>query len=114
MGIATAKGKYLSMSARKVRLVIDSIRGMDVGEALSVLEFVRKQKAAKLIEKVLNSAISNAKEKFPNLDIDNLFVEECFVDEGPMLKRLRPGFRGIPRRIRKKTSHITIVLNERR
>lgn len=114
MGIAVAKGRYLPMSARKIRLVVNLIRGMYVGEALSVLKFVSKQKAARLTEKVLNSAIANAKSKFPNVDVDNLYIQEIYVDEGPMYKRLRPGFRGVPRRIRKKTSHLTIVLDERR
>ena len=114
MGIAIAKGKYLPMSARKMRLIVNLIRGMYVGEALSMLKFVSKQKEARLTEKVLNSAIANAKEKFPNVDVDDLYIEKIFVDEGPMLKRLRPGFRGVPRRIRKKTSHLTVVLEERR
>ncbi len=112
--ISRAIGRYLPMSARKVRLVIDLIRGKDVGEALSILKFTRRQKAARLIEKVLRSAIANARDKYPNVDIDSLYVYRCYVDEGPMMRRLRPGFRGVPRIIRKKTSHITIVLNERK
>ena len=112
--ISRAIGRYLPMSARKLRLVIDLIRGKDVGEALSILKFTSKQKAARLIEKVLRSAIANAKNKYPNIDVDKLYVFRCFVDEGPMMRRLRPGFRGVPRIIRKKTSHITIVLNERK
>ncbi len=114
MAIAVARGRYLPMSARKVRLVADLIRGKDVGEAFTVLRFVSKRKAAGLIEKVLNSAIANAKVKFPNIDVDRLYIEKIYVDEGPMYRRLRPGFRGVPRIIRKKTSHITIELDERR
>ncbi len=114
MGIAVARGRYVPMSARKVRLVADLIRGRDVGEALSILQFVSKRKAANLIRKVLESAVANAKVKFPNVDVENLYIEKIYVDEGPMYRRLRPGFRGVPRIIRKKTSHITIELDERR
>ncbi len=114
MGIAVARGRYVPMSARKVRLVADLIRGRDVGEALSILQFVSKRKAAGLIRKVLESAVANAKVKFPNLDVEKLYIEKIYVDEGPMYRRLRPGFRGVPRIIRKKTSHITIELDERR
>ncbi len=114
MGIAVARGRYVPMSARKVRLVADLIRGRDVGEAFSILQFVSKRKAANLVRKVLESAVANAKVKFPNVDVENLYIEKIYVDEGPMYRRLRPGFRGVPRIIRKKTSHITIELDERR
>ena len=72
--IAVAKGKYLKMSPRKSRLVADSIRDKDAGEALTILKFSKKQKAAKMVSKVLDSAIANAQVKFPNLDVDNLFI----------------------------------------
>ncbi len=111
--IAIAKGKYLKMSPRKSRLMVDLIRGKDAGEALTILKFSRKKKAANLVTKVLDSAIANAQVKFPNIDVDKLFVSHAYVDKAPYLKRFRaaPRGRGVP--ILKRYCHITIQLGER-
>jgi large subunit ribosomal protein L22 len=111
--VAVAKGKYLKISPRKIRLVVDLIRGKDAGEALTILKFTRKRKAAGMIAKVLNSAIANAQVKFPNIDVDNLFVSRVFADKAPYLKRFRAAPRGRGVRILKRYAHVTIYLDER-
>lgn len=111
--IAVAKGKYLKMSPRKSRLVVDLIRGKDAGEALTILKFSRKRKAAGLVSRVLDSAIANAQVKFPNIDVDKLYISSVYVDKAPYLKRYRaaPRGRGVP--ILKRYCHITVHLGER-
>jgi len=111
--IAVAKGKYLKMSPRKSRLVVDLIRGKDAGEALTILKFSRKRKAAGLVSSVLDSAIANAQVKFPNIDVDKLYISSVYVDKEPYLKRYRaaPRGRGVP--ILKRYCHITVHLGER-
>jgi large subunit ribosomal protein L22 len=111
--IAVAKGKYLKMSPRKSRLVVDMIRGKDAGEALTILKFSRKRKAAGLVSRVLDSAIANAQVKFPNIDVDKLYISSVYVDKAPYLKRYRaaPRGRGVP--ILKRYCHITVHLGER-
>jgi large subunit ribosomal protein L22 len=111
--IAVAKGKYMKMSPRKSRLVVDLIRGKDAGEALTILKFSRRRKAAGLVSKVLDSAIANAQVKFPNIDVDKLYISSAYVDKAPYLKRFRaaPRGRGVP--ILKRYCHITIHLGER-
>lgn len=111
--IAIAKGKYQKISPQKSRLVADLIRGMDAGEALTVLRFSRKKRAALVISKVLNSAIANAQVKHPNVDVDKLFVSKICIDQAPFLKRFRATARGRGVRILKKYSHVTIELDER-
>ncbi len=112
---AVAKLKNCPMSARKMRLVVDIIRGTDVDKALNILKFTRKE-AATWLEKVVVSAISNwevkAGETFDADEFD-LYVKEAFVDEGPTLKRFRPAPFGRAHRIRKRTNHITIVVANR-
>lgn len=105
-----AIAKYVRISARKVKIVIDLIRGKKVGEALSILSYTPKA-ASEPVAKLLKSAIANAEN---NLDMDpqNLFVAEVFANQGPTLKRIRPRARGQAVRIRKRTSHITIILDE--
>ncbi len=105
-----AKLKYLRMSPRKVRYVADLIRGKNVNEALTTLNLSIK-KAAKPLKKLLESAIANAKET-GKIDIDNLIIHRLFVDEGPTLKRFRPRAMGRATMIRKRTSHITLILKE--
>lgn len=112
--LATAKGKYIRISPQKCRLVIDLIRGKYVGEALSILKYIKKRKASKIVEKVLRSAVSNAQQKNPQVDVDNLFITKAYVDEGPRLKRYRPAPFGRAHRILKRMSHITICLKERK
>ena len=111
--IAVAKGKYLKIAPRKSRLVVDLIRDKDAGEALTILKFSKKQKAAQIVSKVLDSAIANAQVKFPNLDVDNLYVASAYVDKAPYLKRFRAAARGRGVPILKRYCHITIHLGER-
>ncbi len=108
---AVAKAKYVRISPRKVRLVADAVRGMKVGEALNKLQFTPK-KAAVLMSKVINSAVANASQR-PDVDVDQLYIKKAFVDGGPTLKRWRPRAMGRAYIIRKRTSHITVVLDER-
>jgi large subunit ribosomal protein L22 len=108
---AVAKAKFVRISPRKARLVADAIRGMNVGEALSRLEFTPK-KAALLVTKVLKSAVANASQN-QSVDVDRLYVKKAFVDGGPVLKRWRPRAMGRAYIIRKRTSHITVVLDEK-
>lgn len=111
--VALAQGRYLKMSARKSRLVGDMIRGKDAGEALTILRFAKKQKAAEFVAKVLNSAIANAQVKFPSIDVDKLFVSRIYIDQAPHLKRFRTAPRGRGMRILKHYCHVSIHLGER-
>jgi large subunit ribosomal protein L22 len=111
---ARAIARNIRMSARKMRLVIDEIRGESVNDAYGVLQFSKK-KAADPIQKCLKSAVSNAvyraDEEGEVLDADELRVKEAFVDEGPTMKRWRPRAFGRATPIRKRTSHVTIVVD---
>ncbi|EPE62423.1 ribosomal protein L22 [Exiguobacterium sp. S17] len=99
------------LAPRKARLVVDLIRGKQVGEALSVLAHTNKA-ASPIVEKVLKSAIANAEHNY-DMNIENLVVSEIFVNEGPTLKRFRPRAMGRASRINKRTSHIHIVVTEK-
>ena len=99
------------ISPQKARLVADLVRGMPVGRALQVLEFSPK-KAARIVKKVLDSAIANA-EHNEGADIDELKVSRIFVDEGPTFKRIMPRAKGRANRILKRTSHITVVVADK-
>jgi large subunit ribosomal protein L22 len=103
-------GQFVRISPQKVRLVCDQIRGKRVEEALSVLEFTPR-KGAKIVAKVLRSGIANA-ENNQNLDVDSLFVKRIEVGPGPTLKRFLPRAQGRATPLLKRTSHITIVLDE--
>jgi large subunit ribosomal protein L22 len=107
---ASAKARFVRTSPRKARLVIDAIRGKDTREALAILKFTPNF-AARLIEKVLSSAIANA-ENNHHMDADNLKVVKAFVDGGPMMKRLRYAPMGRGYRMVKRLSHITIAVEE--
>ena len=107
---ARAQARYIRESPNKVRRVLDLVRGLPVDEARIVLEFTNR-KAAGTIVKVLDSAVANAEHNFA-LDADELYVAEAYADEGPTLKRWRPRARGRATKIRKRTSHITIVVAE--
>jgi large subunit ribosomal protein L22 len=109
--IAMAKGRYLRTTPRKARLVVDMIRGKYTEEALSVLQFTPKR-AARTVERVLKSAIANAEQR-DDVNVDNLFVSKVTVNGGPTLKRLRPVPMGRAVRFLKRTSHITIELDEK-
>jgi len=97
------------VSPRKARLVADMIRGEDVDSALIKLKYTRK-KSARLLEKLVDSAVANAQQKNSSLDVDTLRIKTVFVDQGPTLRRFRPRARGMAYRIHKKTSHITVIL----
>ncbi len=105
---ARAQAKYIRQSPTKVRRVLDLVRGLPVDEAQAVLQFTNR-KAATTVKKVLDSAVANAEHNFA-LDADELFIAEAYADEGPTLKRWRPRARGRAAQIRKRTSHITIVV----
>ena len=103
--------RFARTSAQKARLVADQVRGLPVNQAFNLLEF-SPRKAAKLIKKVLNSAVSNA-ENNNGMDNDKLYVSRIMIDEGPSLKRVMPRAKGRADRIVKGTSHISIYVAER-
>ena len=107
---ARAELKYARISARKVKIVADLIRGKNVDEALAIVKFTPKA-SSEIIEKLLKSAIANA-ENNHYMNRANLFISEIYANQGPTLKRIRPAAKGSAVRIRKRTSHITIVLRE--
>jgi len=102
---------FARVGAQKARLVADVIRGKDVSDAVKTLHFLNKKTAA-LMKKLVESAIANAEDK-KTIDIDRLFVKTVTVDEGPVLKRFRPRAQGRATGVRKRMSHINIVLDER-
>ncbi len=108
---ATAKGRYLKGSPQKARLVIDRIRGRNVQDALAILRFTNKR-ATKSIEKVLLSAVANAKEKNATADVDQFIVEKAVVDSGPTKwrRRVRPAPMGRAYRQQRRYKHVSIVL----
>ena len=108
---ARATLKFARISSRKVKIVADLIRGKDVDEALAIMKFTPKA-SSEVLEKLLKSAIANA-ENNHDMKHENLYVAEIFANQGPTLKRIRPAAKGSAVRIRKRTSHITIVLKER-
>lgn len=110
-GRATAR--YVRTSAQKAKLVIDLIRGQDVDNALATLRFARKG-AARDVEKVLRSAIANAQQQQGGGgEVERLYVRECYADQGPSLKRIRAAPMGRAFRILKRTSHLTVIVEER-
>jgi len=108
---ARAVTRYVRISPRKARSVINAIRGKDVNEAFAILELSPK-KAARIIYKVLKSAVANAENNF-NLNPENLYVSECYVDDGPRLKRIWPRGRGRADIIKRRLSHITVVVRDK-
>ena len=106
-----AQARFVRIAPRKVRVVMDLIRGKGAGEALSILSFIPKR-ASGIISKVLRSALANAEHNH-EMDGDELYISQAYVDEGPTLKRFRPRAFGRAARIRKRTSHLTIILKER-
>ena len=108
---AEATLKYARISSRKVKIVADLIRGKNVDEALAIVKYTPKA-ASEIVEKLLKSAIANA-ENNHDMKHENLYVAEIFANQGPTLKRIRPAAKGSAVRIRKRTSHITIVLKEK-
>jgi large subunit ribosomal protein L22 len=106
-----AVARFVRMSPRKIRLIMDQIRGRKVDEALNMLSF-SPQKGARILKKLVRSAVANA-EQNSSMDVDSLFIKRVFADEGPTLKRWRPRALGRATRIRKRTSHLTVVLDEK-
>ena len=107
----SAKLSYARISVQKACFVLDAIRGKDVDTALGILAY-NPRYASGVIEKLLKSAIANA-ENNNGMNQENLYIEECYANKGPTMKRIRPRARGTAYRIEKRMSHITIVLNER-
>ena len=107
---ATARLKNTRISPQKARLVADLVRGENAEAAINTLRFMPK-KGARIIRKLLESAIANASQN-EAIDIDTLYIKKIFVDGGPMMKRIRPRAMGRATKILKRTSHITIVLDE--
>ncbi len=106
-----AIAKYIRISPRKVRLLMEEIKGKKVEEALNLLAFA-PQRGAPILRKLINSAVANASQ-YPDIDVDNLFIKHIFADEGPTLKRFRPRAMGRATRIRKRSSHLTVIINEK-
>ena len=106
-----AIAKYIRISPSKVHVVLDLIRGRDYNEAVAILKTTAKA-ATEPVLKCLNSAAANAAGN-NGMNKDNLYVAECFADQGPTLKRMQPVSRGRGYRILKRTSHITVILDER-
>ena len=106
-----ATAQQVRISANKVRQVLALIRGKKASDALLVLKYT-PNKGARLTEKVLKSAIANAEHNF-DMYVDNLYVSEIFIDQGPTLKRIHPRSRGQAFKILKRTSHVTVVVKER-
>jgi len=110
---AVAKAKHIHQSARKVRQVLDEVRGRNVEDAMNKLHFSPK-KAARVIEKTVRSAVANAlNREGSDVDADKLFIKEAFCDEGPTQRRFRARAMGRATIIRKRTSHLTIVVEEK-
>ncbi|WP_462419760.1 50S ribosomal protein L22 [Salinicoccus sp. Marseille-QA3877] len=107
---AKAVAKTVRIAPRKVRLVLDLIRGKEVGEAMSILQLTNKR-SSPVVEKLIKSAVANAEHNY-DMDVDHLIVSEAYADEGPTLKRFRPRAQGRATKINKRTSHVTIIVAE--
>ncbi len=110
--LAKCEARYMRVSAQKVRLVVDMIRGQQAGDAINILKSTNKR-IAPAIEKVLRSAIANAESKSEDVDIDKLFVTEAYVNEGPRMKRIRPAPQGRAYRYQRRMSHIVVKVGEK-
>jgi large subunit ribosomal protein L22 len=104
-----AIAKYIRVSPRKTRLLAREIKGKRVEEALKLLAFA-PQKGAPILRKLISSAVANAS-LYPDVDVDRLIIKKVVADEGPMLKRFRPRAMGRAARIRRRTAHLTVVLD---
>ena len=107
----TAKLSYARVSVQKACFVLDAIRGKDVNTALAILEY-NPRYASAIIKKLLQSAIANA-ENNNNMDVNKLYIAECYANKGPTMKRIRPRAQGRAYRIEKRMSHLTIVLDQK-
>ena len=107
-----AEARYLRVSPQKARLVVNMIRGRKVNDAIITLRTVNKR-IAPTVEKVLHSAIANAQNKNEDVDVDNLYVSEAYVNEGPRQKRIRPAPMGRAYRYQRRTAHIVVKVSEK-
>ena len=108
---ARAVAKHIRIAPRKMRLVVDLIRGKKVGEAIAILKHTPKA-GSPVVEKVLKSAMANAENNF-DLEVENLYISKIFVDEGTTLKRFHPRAQGRAFSIMKRTSHVTVYVSEK-
>ena len=108
----SAVARYIRISPRKVRLVMDELRGKKVEEALNMLTF-STQKGGRILKKLINSAVANAQQN-SGVDVDKLYIYRIFADEGPTLRRFIPRAQGRATRILKRTSHLTVILNDKK
>ena len=106
-----ATAKYIRIAPRKLRIVMNLIRGKNVNEAFAILQFTPKV-GSEVIEKVLRSAVANA-EHNNDMNVDNLVVSSCYVDQGPTMKRIHPRSRGQAFKILKHSSHVTVCVSEK-
>ncbi len=106
-----AAAKFIRVSPRKIRLIMDQVRGRKVEEALNILSFA-PHKGARILIKLINTAVSNA-EQNSDIDVDSLYIKRLYADEGPTMKRWRPRAQGRATRINKRASHMTIIVDER-
>ena len=109
---AVAKKRFIRQSPYKIRFVLKTIKGMNVNDAINKLSLTNK-KASAYIKEVLQASISNMLSKNSSSDSENLFVKTAFVDEGPVMKRFRPAAMGRATGIRKRTSHLTIIISDK-
>lgn len=108
----SAKLSYARVSVQKACFVLDAVRGKDVHAALAILEY-NPRYASGLVKKLIESAMANAENNL-GLNRDNLYIAECYANKGPTMKRIKPRAQGRAYRIEKRTSHITVVLDERK
>ena len=106
-----ATAKYVRIAPRKVRIVMDLIRGKNIADAFAILKCTPKA-GAEVVEKVLRSAVANAENNF-DMNVDNLYVKTAYTDQGPTLKRIHPRSRGQAFKILKRTSHVTVIVDEK-
>jgi large subunit ribosomal protein L22 len=109
---AKAKARFVRISPQRVRWLMNEVRGKKAGEAIQFLAF-SPQKGARILKKLIHSAVANAEAHSSDIDVDALFVKRIFADEGPILKRFRPRAMGRASRIRRRTSHLTVILDEK-
>src|SRR5918995_5979013 len=109
---ARAEARYIRISPQKARLVVDLIRGQQAGKAINILRSTNKR-IAPTVEKVLRSAIANAENKSTDVDVDELYVSEAYVNEGPRMKRVRPAPMGRAYRYQRRLAHIVIKVAEK-
>jgi large subunit ribosomal protein L22 len=110
---AKAESRYVRISPRKARLVLDLIRGKDAGHAMNLLRFTKKR-IAEEVGKVLRSAIANAEGKSETVDVDDLYVSAAYANDGPRAKRIRPAPMGRAYRYQRRTAHIIVEVAEKR